>query len=176
MSVLENFLSGTPDGTGATLAALACAECLTDRVAYEILETASVPKSGAEEFLSAFECSALTEPRNGGEWSLDPELRNELVHSNLLSPDMKTSVHRHLLEIGSNTDLSDEAGKTIPTYLFSDAGRAYHLAGSGNIDAALEIYNRIASGITEKDSLTGMQWLAAKLRDEQEQTGIIPKE
>ena len=175
MSILENFLSNTPEGTGATLAALACAECLTDRVANEIYEKAPTPGLTAEEFLHPFKYSGLTEPRNGGEWSLDPELRNELVHSNLLSPDIKTSVHDHLLELGSNTDLSDEAGKTIPTYLFSDAGRAYHLAGSGNIDTALELYNRIASGIgAEKNLLTGTQWLAGKLRNEQEQTGVIP--
>ena len=174
MSVLENFLSGAPDGTASTLAALACAECLTDRVASEIYEKVPVPGLKTEEFLHAFKYSSLTEPRNDGEWSLDPELRDELVRSNILSQDMKQSVHRHLLKLGTNTDLGNEAGKTIPEYLFLDVGRAYHLAGSGEIDAALEHYNRARSGTTGNNSPTGEQWLAAKLQKEQEQTDVIP--
>ena len=174
MSVLKNFLSGAPGGTGPTLAALACAECLTDKIAHDIYKKVPVPGLSAEQFLSLFKYSGLTEPRNGGEWSIDREFRDELVHSDLLSRDLKQSVHRHLLDLAENADLSDEAGKTIPEYLLLEVGHAYHLAGSGDLDAAMKHYNRAMSGTTGKDSPNGAQWLATKLREEQEQADVIP--
>ena len=169
MSVLDDFLQGAPDGVGPALAALACAESLTDKVAHEIYEKVPVPGLTAEQFVSAFKYSGLTEPRNS-EWNLDHELRDELVRSSFLSSDAKHSVHRYLADLGEKTDLRGEAGRTIPTYLFSEAGLAYHLAGSGNTSAALEHYSRAAQG-----PFNGAQWLGAKLVKEQEQTGVIPE-
>jgi len=169
MSILDDFLQDAPAGVGSTLAALACAESLTDEVAGEIYMKVPVPGLSAEQFLSAFKYSGLTEPRNS-EWNLNHELRDELVRSDLLSSGTKHSVHRYLAKLGENTNLRDMAGKTVPTYLFSEAGLAYHSAGAGKIDDALEHYSRASLG-----PFNGAQWLGAKLVEEQEQTGILEK-
>ncbi len=169
MGVLEDFLSGAPDGVGPTLAALACAESLTDDVARAIYKTVPVPGLDADQFLSAFKYSGLTEPRNS-EWNLNHELRDELVRSDFLPSDAKHSVHRYLAELGEKADFRETAGRTVPTYLFSEAGLAYHLAGAGNTEAALEYYSRASRG-----SFNGAQWLGAKFVEEQEETGVIPE-
>ena len=169
MSVLDEFLDGAPDGVGPTLAALACAESLTDEVAREIYERVPVPGLDAEQFLSAFKYSGLTEPRNS-EWNLNHELRDELVRSEFLSSEVKHAVHGYLAELGKKDDLRDQAGRTVPTYLFSEAGIAYHLAGAGHPEDALEHYSRASLG-----PFNGAQWLGAKLVEEQEQTGVIPE-
>ena len=174
MNQLENFLADTPEGTGETLAALACAECLTDRVAGGIYELVPVLGLTAQEFLPLFKQCGLTEPRNGGEWNIEPDFRDELIRSDYLSQEKKQTVHRYLLGLTENACPDDEKGKTIPSYLFVEAGRAYHLAGSGNTDAAIRQYNQAMLETTEEDSLNGAQWLARKLRKEQEQTGVIP--
>ena len=169
MSVLDDFLSGAPDGVGPTLAALACAESLTDDVARAIYKNVPVPGLNADQFLSAFKYSGLTEPRNS-EWNLNHELRDELVRADFLPEDAKHSVHRYLAELGQKADYHETAGRTVPTYLFSEAGLAYHLAGAGNAEAALEHYSRASLG-----PFNGAQWLGAKLVEEQEETGIIPE-
>jgi len=169
VTVLDDFLQDVPDGVGKTLAALACAESLTDEVARVIYRKVPVPGLSAEQFLSAFKYSGLTEPRNS-EWNLNGELRNELVRSKYLPSDARRSVHRYLMGLGSRADLRHEAGRTVPTYLFSEAGLAYHLAGSGDTAAALEHYGRASLG-----PFNGAQWLGAKLVEEQEQTGAIPR-
>ncbi|MDF0599149.1 tetratricopeptide repeat protein [Psychromarinibacter sp. C21-152] len=167
--MLDDFLAGAPDGVGPTLAALACAESLTDDVARAIYKTVPVPGLDAEQFLSAFKYSGLTEPRNS-EWNLNHELRDELVRSDFLPSDEKHSVHRYLAELGEKADFRETAGRTVPTYLFSEAGLAYHLAGAGKTEAALEHYSRASLG-----PFNGAQWLGAKLVEEQEETGVIPK-
>ena len=169
MSVLDDFISGAPDGVGQTLAALACAESLTDDVARAIYKTVPVPGLDADQFLSAFKYSGLTEPRNS-EWNLNHELRDELVRSDFLNSDVKHSVHRYLAELGQKADYHDTAGRTVPTYLFSEAGLAYHMAGAGNTEAALEHYSRASLG-----PFNGAQWLGAKLVEEQEETRVIPE-
>lgn len=169
MSLLDEFLQGAPDGVGPTLAALACAESLTDDVAREIYEQVPVPRLSADQFLSAFKYSGLTEPRNS-EWNLNHQIRDELVRSDFLTMGAKRSVHRYLAELGGKADFWTVAGRTVPTYLFSEAGLAYHLAGAGDTDAALEHYSRASLG-----PFNGAQWLGARFVEEQEQTGVIPE-
>lgn len=67
MSLLAAFLEGSAQGTAETLAALACAESLTDVVAIGIYEKVPVADLSAEDFISAFKYSGLTEPRNSEE-------------------------------------------------------------------------------------------------------------
>ncbi|MCF3974818.1 tetratricopeptide repeat protein [Paracoccus salsus] len=167
--MLDDFLEGAPDGVGPTLAALACAESLTDDVARAIFKTVPVPGLDAEQFLSAFKYSGLTEPRNS-EWNLNHELRDELVRSDFLPSESKQSVHGYLVELGQKADAGETAGRTVPTYLFSEAGIAYHLAGAGDTEAALEHYSRASLG-----PFNGAQWLGAKFVEEQEETGVMPE-
>ena len=57
------------------------------------------------------------------------------------------------------------AGTTVPRYLFTAGGRAYH-ATALHRDNAISLYSRAAEG-----PLTGQQWLAAKLAEEQQELG-----
>ncbi|MGJ4962955.1 hypothetical protein, partial [Bradyrhizobium sp. HKCCYLRH3061] len=169
MSILSQFLDMAPKGTATTLAALACAESLTDQVAFAIYRRFPLPELAPEDFLSAFKYSGLTEPRNS-EWNLIAPLREELVESGILPEQARKSVHSLLLELGENQQNRKKAGKEIPSYLFTEAGVAYHLAGAGNIDGSLEHYSRASEG-----AFTGAQWLGARLAEEQERTGVIPE-
>jgi tetratricopeptide (TPR) repeat protein len=169
MSLLTDFVEKAPHGTAGALAALACAESLTDRVALAIYEQAPVPGLKAEDFLGAFKYSGLTEPRNS-EWNLAPALREELVASQVLNSNVKKDVHRLLLSLGQDGENRKKAGSEIPAYLFTEAGTAYHLAGVGDVAGALEHYSAVSRG-----AFNGAQWLGAKLADEQERTQVIPQ-
>lgn len=167
MSLLRDFLKLAPEGAEHALAALACAESLTDDIALAIYRQVPVPGIAAGDFVAAFKYSGLTQPRNS-EWSLMPSLRQELVESPALSAADRQAVHGFLLSVGRNGD-RQKAGSDIPSYLFTGAGAAYHLAGAGRVDQALEAYGDVSRG-----RVTGEQWLGARLAQEQERTGVIP--
>lgn len=169
MNLLREFLKDAPPGTSSSLAALACAESLTDSVAVAIYKWAPLPGLSAEEFVSAFKYSGLTEPRNS-EWNLVPELRQDLITLNVLDQGIKESVHHFLLTLGQNKAKQAKAGSEVPSYLFTVAGKAYHAAGAGDLDTALRYYSD-----TSRGRLTGTQWLGAKLAEEQERVGVLPK-
>jgi tetratricopeptide (TPR) repeat protein len=61
------------------------------------------------------------------------------------------------------------AGSIIPSYLFTKAGQAYHLAEAGNTKEALSLYAEAARG-----PLSGSQWLASNFAQEQERRKILP--
>ena len=168
MSLLRDFLEVAPPGTAETLAALACAESLTDSVALAIYERVSVPGLSAENFVFAFKYSGLTEPRNS-EWNLAPALRQELVSECVLAVDASKAVHRMLLSLAENGENRKRAGTEVPSYLFTEAGLAYHLAGAGELEEALKHYSEASKG-----AFTGAQWLGANLAEEQERVGVIP--
>jgi tetratricopeptide (TPR) repeat protein len=169
MSLLQEFIQAAPPGTEEALAALACAESLTDGVAIAIYERVPVPGLDAEDFISAFKYSGLTEPRNS-EWNLAPALRRELVVSPTLDTGARQTVHQLLLELGRDDSNRARAGSQVPAYLFTPAGLAYHFAGSGDLDHAMALYSEASKG-----GFTGAQWLGAKLAEEQEQNGVIPR-
>lgn len=168
MSRLSSFLDGAPDGTRETLAALACAESLTDQVALEICRLVPVRFLSPEDFVAGFKYCGLTEPRNS-EWNLAPALREELVLGNILPQQASRRVHAYLLSLGQAEENRRRAGSEIPSYLFTDAGQAYHLAGTGDVESALKRYSA-----TWQAPFNGAQWLGAKLAAEQERTKAIP--
>jgi tetratricopeptide (TPR) repeat protein len=169
MSLLNAFLEAAPPGTARALAALACAESLTDSVALAIYEQAPAPGLAADDFVSAFKYSGLTEPRNS-EWNLAPTLRRELIASPELETEARQAVHQLLLSLGLDDANRPKAGADVPSYLFTEAGRAYHFAGTGNLNEAFEHYSEASKG-----GFTGAQWLGAKLAEEQERNGVIPE-
>lgn len=169
MSRLSSFLDGAPEGTAITLTALACAESLTDQVALDICKMFLVRGLSPEEFVSGFKYCGLTEPRNS-EWNLTPALREELIDGKLLPKDASTAVHSYLLSLGQTENNRQRAGSEIPSYLFTNAGQAYHLAGVGETEAALKQYSAASTG-----PFNGAQWLGAKLATEQERTKVIPE-
>jgi len=168
MSLLDEFLEFAPPGSAVTLAALACAESLTDAVAMAIYARVPIDHLTPEEFVSAFKYSGLTEPRNS-EWNLSSALRKELVTANALAQGQKRAVHELLLSLGQDEKNRAKAGSEVPSYLFTDAGAVYHLAGAGRTEEALKYYSNASKGV-----LTGAQWLGAKLAEEQELSGAIP--
>jgi tetratricopeptide (TPR) repeat protein len=169
VSLLNVFLDAAPPGTAKALAALACAESLTDKVALAIYEQVPAPGIAAADFVSAFKYSGLTEPRNS-EWNLMPTVRQELLASPELNSDAKLAIHQSLLALGLEEANRQKAGTDVPSYLFTEAGRAYHLAGAGRVNEALEHYSEASKG-----ALTGAQWLGAILAEEQEHLGVLPK-
>ncbi|MDT8758034.1 tetratricopeptide repeat protein [Sphingomonas psychrotolerans] len=134
-----------------------------------IYERAPIPGLDARDFISAFKYSGLTEPRNS-EWNLAPALRRELLASPALDAGVRKAVHQLLLEFGRSNANRARAGSEIPAYLFTHAGLAYHFAGSGDLDDAMALYSEASKG-----EFTGAQWLGAKLAEEQEQNGVIPR-
>ncbi|NHN92744.1 tetratricopeptide repeat protein [Acetobacter sicerae] len=170
MSRLSSFLDGAPEGTATTLAALACAESLTDAVALAIYQKVPVPGLSAEKFIAGFKYSGLTEPRNS-EWNLLPALREELVGKKRLLPKATgEEIHKDLLALGQVEANRQRAGTEIPSYLFTEAGQAYHFAGTGAVQTALEHYSAASRG-----PFNGAQWLGAKLAAEQERNHVIPE-
>jgi tetratricopeptide (TPR) repeat protein len=166
-TVLQDFLETAPDGAARVLQALAAAESLTDDVAREIYELEPIRGVSADLFVRALHYADFIAPRNS-EWHFVPEVRQELQSLGVASPEIVSSAHLALIKLGDEGDRS-LAGSVIPGYLFTNAGKAYHRAALGMTGDALALYARASAG-----PLTGAQWLASKLADEQEARGALP--
>lgn len=163
---LEAFLSQAPEGANRTLCLLAQAESLTDATAEQIYALAPVAGLSAATFIRALHYTDLIRPRNS-EWHFAPAVRADLL-TRAASPESVTAAHELLLSIARNGDRA-EARTRIPSYLFTEAGEAYHLAELGDVEAALPLYS--ASAL---EPLSGRQWLAGRLASEQERRQRIP--
>src|SRR5436305_2021082 len=166
-TIIEDFLETAPGGTGRVLQALAEAESLTDDVARQIYEIEPIEGVSADLFVRALHYANFTVPRNS-EWHFVPEVRRELQGLAIAKPELLQSVNTALIHHGDEGDPA-LAGSVIPGYLFTDAGKAYHKAALGITDEALMLYAKASAG-----PLTGAQWLASKLADEQEARGALP--
>ena len=166
-TAIQDFLKSAPHGAAQVLQLLAAAESLTDDVACEIYEVAPIKDLSADLFVKALHYADFIAPRNS-EWSFVPDVRRELQTLRDADPNDVVTVHRALIALGAEGD-ETRAGSSIPGYLFTKAGRAYHLAALGEPNEALALYGKAAEG-----PLTGAQWLASKLAEEQEEAGIIP--
>jgi tetratricopeptide (TPR) repeat protein len=163
-----DFLNEAPKGAALVLEAFAAAESLTDDVARSLYQIVPIDGVSADLFIRALHYADFIEPRNS-EWSFVPEIRRSLQDQNRLSPETLKIVHRKLFELGKDGDRK-LAGDIIPSYLFTDAGQAYHAAGQGNVPEALAHYADAAKA----KRLTGAQWLASQLAQEQEERRILP--
>ena len=146
---------------------LAAAESLTDYVAQEIYELDPIEGVSADLFVRALHYADFIAPRNS-EWHFVPEVRRELQALEVTNPDIVDAAHNALMRHGEEGDRA-LAGSVIPGYLFTEAGQAYHKAALGKTDEAFALYARAAAG-----ALSGAQWLAARLADEQETRGVLP--
>lgn len=168
MSSVQDFLEYAPEGAARVLQAFAAAESLTDVVAKQIYELDPIEGVSADLFVEALHYSNFVVPRNS-EWHFVSNTRRELQAIDAASPEMIAAVHQALLALSSEGDRS-LGGFVIPGYLFTKAGQAYHKAALGDVDEALSLYSDAAMG-----ALTGEQWLASKLADEQESAGQLPR-
>lgn len=89
-----------------------------------------------------------------------------------MGPDPSASepVHRYLFSLGQVEENRARSGSEIPSYLFTEGGKAYHLAAVGDIDAAMKHYSAASKG-----PFNGAQWLASALAQEQERTKVFPE-
>lgn len=168
MAGLHALLQRAPPGTRATLQAFALAESLTDRTAERIYTIVPVEDLAFADFMSALRFSDLVEPRNS-EWNLAAPARAALIEGDALSDERARAVHRLLLDAASSPDRG-QAGIDTPSYLFTDAGLAYHHAAVGELEASLRHYARAAMR-----SYNGAQWLASQFAAEQERRHILPQ-
>ena len=166
-TVIQDFLETAPDGAVRVLQMLAVAESLTDDVAREIYELDPIKGVSASLFVRALHYADFIVPRNS-EWHIVPEVRRELQGLDVANPDIVEAAHSVLMRHGEEEDRA-LAGSVIPGYLFTDAGHAYHKAALGKTDEAFALYARAAAG-----PLSGAQWLASKLAEEQEARGVLP--
>ncbi|MBR7918267.1 tetratricopeptide repeat protein [Burkholderia vietnamiensis] len=168
-SIAEDFIENSPAGTGRVLQMLAVAESLTDDVAMQLYELNPIPGVPAQLFVQALHYSDIVEPRNS-EWHFTNEFRESLRHITDEDDELVNAAHDRLLSIGQNADVS-LGGDTVPRYLFSKGGMAYHKAAIGLTDEALRLYAQAAIG-----PLSGDQWLASHLASEQETDGVLPEQ
>jgi tetratricopeptide (TPR) repeat protein len=163
---LGAFLDSAPTGADQVLQILALAESLTDAVATRLYELSPLENLPADAFVDALHYANFVQPRNS-EWHLQPEVRETLLARRSVADDLLIAAHTQLLDIARHGDRA-KARTTLPGYLFTDAGQAYHLAALGCIDEALPLYSRAA-----QSPLSGAQWLAGKLATEQVTAGVI---
>ena len=167
-SIVQDFLEAAPPGTARVLQLLATAESLTDHSARAIYEMAPVHGLSADGFLGALHYADFIVPRNS-EWHITSNVRREFQALSAADPEIISKAHRSLIDIAIKGDRS-LAGTMIPAYLFTNAGRAYHLAALGQWEEALALYGSASAG-----PLTGAQWLASELATAQEESGVIPR-
>jgi tetratricopeptide (TPR) repeat protein len=163
-----DFLTDAPKGMDCVLQIMSDAESLTDDVAKRIFSLAPLEGVSSDLFIRALHYADFIEPRNS-EWNFSSNVRQELQRLNVADSELVREANRMLAEIGRTADRS-LAGSIVPAYLFTDAGQAYHEAAAGNTEKALSLYARAALG-----HLTGIQWLASNLAEEQERRQIIPR-
>lgn len=159
------FLEAAPNGASRALALLAVPESLTDQVAAQLYELAPIKDISPAFFLAALDYSNLTSSRTG-EWHLDPTLRSQLYREAVLDTDLFKAANILLLDYGKSSP--EEAGKTVPRYLFTQTGLAYHRVA---LDKAASLHLYIEAF---KETLDSERWLASKLASLQQQTGLIP--
>lgn len=149
---------------------LAAAESLTDAVAQTLYDLDPVENIPAARFVRALHYTSFVEPRNS-EWHFSPHVRSELNRRAAEAPDdLVQAAHRALLNVGLTGDPA-KARTELPSYLFTDGGQAFHHAALGDTQAALDLYAKAG-----RQTLSGAQWLAGRLAEEQVRAGTVPPE
>jgi tetratricopeptide (TPR) repeat protein len=164
-TLLYNFLQSAPAGMARVLQRLATPESLTDELATLLYEQDPIAGISAQDLLAAIHYVDFVQPRNS-EWHLNADVRHELQR--VTDVDTLSAAHQFLLTLSDS-----ESGKwtvgALPRYLFTHAGIAYHAAGSGDKARAFKHYGMAGFG-----PLSGRQWLALKLFEEQSSEGVLP--
>lgn len=162
---LEAFVAGDAFVARA-IELLAAGESMTDDVARAVLKLTWRPFEWRERFLHAVHTCDFVVERNS-EWHLAPDARRELLERLSAQEDASEQVHTLLLSIAEADPDSPKLGET-PRYLIAGPGRAYHGAFLKK-PWALQSYSEVADA-----PLTGQQWLASRLVEEQVSLGVLP--
>ncbi|HEX6375318.1 MAG TPA: tetratricopeptide repeat protein [Allosphingosinicella sp.] len=162
----SSFIHSAPAFLRSTLEVLAVAESLTDEIAAKLYEIAPVIDVSWDAFYRAIRQADFVEARNS-EWSFVPQFRQAFRAFGAVSEDRIRAAHDILRQASEADDAC--AGRSVPSYLFTEGGKAYHSAALGDFDTAFRHYGQAAVGPVD-----GRQWLAAKFATEQEEAGVLP--
>jgi tetratricopeptide (TPR) repeat protein len=165
-ATLAGFFEAAPPGAQRALIALSAAESLTDETAARLYALSPIERLSAERFVQALHYSSFVGLRNS-EWHIVPQAREWLNAQLGAHPELARHAHETLLALADEADPAG-AGETVPSYLFTGAGRAYHKAA---IDPEEGLHEYATA---YRSHLTGEQWLLARLAVEQQERGILP--
>ena len=120
------FLDSAPAGSLKALLALGVAVNLTDEVAVKLITDCAPDGFEPIDFVGVVKTCDFVISRNS-EWYLEREVRFWLAANLAKYEDsvFVTTCHEILKNIMFSSKL-EQAGKTVPAYLFTPAGRAYH--------------------------------------------------
>src|SRR4051794_1337902 len=158
---IDAFVKTAPAGAERVLQIFSAAESLTDDTARSLYRLAPIEGVSADLFVTALHYSDLVTPRNS-EWNIATGVRHELYRKLLSDKAMFLEANRLMYDLSVGGDRKD-AGTKIPSYVFTSAGKAYH-ATALNGEDAIFLYSQAVEG-----RLSGQQWLAAKLAEEQQE-------
>jgi tetratricopeptide (TPR) repeat protein len=164
---LKTFLTAAGDIFLKPLCALSAAESLTDEVAIQLVIQSGLEEKIAARFIKALHFSDFIVERNS-EWNFTGESRSYLSQRLIEQSELFRAVNELLYQISNSSNPSCD-GDTIPRYLLSDVGKAYHKSSISPTDG-LKLYATAAG-----KNLSGNQWLLGKLAIEQQEQGILPR-
>ncbi len=165
---LRSFLSAAGEKFINPLIVLGVAESLTDEVAIQLVTLVGLSEKEAEGFVEALHFCDFVVERNS-EWHFSSTIFKYLNDELGKLKELARKGHSLLFDISVNGDIN-LAGDTIPRYLLSDIGRAYHKSPLSP-EQGLEFYANAAS-----KSFSGSQWLIGRLAVDQQERGILPTE
>ena len=163
---LAAFLQAVPDGVAKGMSALSAAVSLTDELALTLLSKCGEMEFEPEEVITCLHACDFVIERNS-EYHFEPSARAFLLRELDHNRELCVRLHSTLEELSRQADPA-KAGDTIPTYLISPAGLAYHTTVSDQ-QRGLNLYRKAYTG-----RHTGEQWLLGVLAQEQQSRGLLP--
>jgi tetratricopeptide (TPR) repeat protein len=163
---VKAYLVAAGEKFQSPLYALCAAESLTDEVATQLATVAGLEENEAIRFVRALHYADFVIERNS-EWHFTSQMRSHLSAGLINQPKLFSAAHSLLFEISVTGDPKC-AGESIPRYLLSGVGKAFHKSANSPADG-LKLYTEAASM-----ELVGTQWLLGRLAIEQQEQGILP--
>ena len=165
---LRSFISSAGEQFLEPLSILAVAESLTDEVAIKLVALTGLSELNAKRFVNALHFADFVIERNS-EWNFSATVRRFFDNNLDIQNDLVFEAHSLLFNISLEGKV-ECAGETIPRYLLSGVGRAYHKSPI-QAKEGLKFYAETALTLT-----SGSHWLLGKLAIAQQAKGILPPE
>ncbi len=162
---LADIFDRLPETIREPLIVLSSAKVLSDEVATQLIEQTVDLSLDIDLLFDVLHSVDFVIERNS-EWHIRDSEREFLLQLLYKDPHKLKECNSVLLGIANNAHPSN-AGTTVPTYLTSKAGIAYHTAVLDSKEALIHY----ADAYTGHN--TGEQWLLGELAGEQQRFGII---
>jgi len=166
-SGFDRLYTSVPDAVRRAFKILSAPLALTDQLAETLLSGLAGERFRSQEMVAVIRNADFIIDRNS-EWHIRKDVRRTLLEKLEKDEALCCKAHKTLLVIAAMADAS-EAGDTVPTYLTTPLGIAYHSLASGQRDADV-----LAGVFSTADS--GVQWLISEIAEEQRSFGRIPRE